>query len=420
MRSRPPSQAERPEKPPPSDYPGSRRGCLASLPESLALSATATDLPEALAEATAEQPSARVALAGALAAPSHAYLFCGPAGSGKRASARAFAGELLALGAPDPESARRRAAADPSPHPDLAWLRPVGAQHLVEEVRQRIIEAAPYRPFEGEHRVFVVESADAMAEESQNALLKTLEEPAPFAHILLVSSQPSALLETVRSRCQAISFAALSPEALEERLAVLHPGADPAELRSAARLAGGDLALGNLLLTETGRELRAQAETLARAARAAALQDAPWRALLEAAEKRGEETGEEVKAGFDALADQAKDASDKRSEQRLRREGAEAAKRATRRGRTEALDTGLALVASWLRDVAATGDGAAELALNADRREVLAEDAAGLDPRRARRAAELVMGTRRRLSVNVSEELAAEALAFRLEALLHT
>ena len=122
--------------------------------------------------------------------------------------------------------------------------------------------------------------------------------------------------------------------------------------------------------------------------------------------------------GFDVLADQAKDASDKRGEQRLRKEGAEAAKRATRRGRTEALDAGLALVAGWLRDVAATGDGASDLVLNADRGAALAEDAEGLDPRRARRAAELVMGTRRRLSVNVSEELAVEALAFRMEAVL--
>ena len=372
----------------------------------------------ALEDVTAEQGSARIALAAALEAPSHAYLFAGPAGAGKREAARAFAAELLALGAPDPDSARRRALADPSPHPDLAWLRPAGAQHLVEEVRVRIIEAAPYRPFEGERRVFVVEQADAMAEESQNALLKTLEEPASFAHIILVSSQPSALLETVRSRCQAIGFAALSPESLAERLAAERPDAEPLEIMSAARLAGGDLGLGRLLLSESGRQLRAQAEALARGARAAELGGSPWKELLAAAERRGEEAGEEVKARFDALADQAKDASDRRGEQRLRREGTEAAKRAMRRGRTEALDAGLALVASWLRDVAAAGDGAPDLALNADRSAELAQDAEGLDPRRARRAAELVMGTRRRLSVNVSEELAMEALAFRMEAVL--
>jgi DNA polymerase III subunit delta' len=377
-----------------------------------------SSVPEALATATEDQPAARVSLAAALQAPSHAYLFAGPAGAGKRAAARAFAGELLALGAPDPDSARRRASADPSPHPDLAWLRPPGAQHLVEEVRERIIEAAPYRPFEGDHRVFVVEEADAMAEESQNALLKTLEEPASFAHIVLVSSQPSALLDTVRSRCQTIGFAALGPEALAERLGAAHPDAAPVEIKSVARLSGGDLDRAVLLLSERGKELRACAEELARAARSGELDGAPWKGLLGVSEKRGTDVADDVKARFDALADQARDAADRRSAERIRKEGAQAAKRAERRGRTQTLDAGLALVAAWLRDLAAAGDGAQELILHADRAEAVRNDAEGLDPRRARRAAELVMDTRRRLSVNVSEELALEALSFRLEAVL--
>lgn len=377
-----------------------------------------SETPPALAAATADQPAARVALTAALRSPSHAYLFTGPPGSGKRAAARAFASELLAAGAPDPESARRRALAEPSPHPDLAILRPPGAQHLVEEVRERVIEAAPYRPFEGEHRVFVIEEADAMAEESQNALLKTLEEPATYAHLLLVSSQPTALLDTVRSRCQEITFAALGPDALAARLA--HEAGDAAELelRAAARLAGGDLERARLLLTARGRALRRQAEALARAMRSNELDSAPWKALLDAAAERGAEVADGVRARLDELADQAKDAADKRAEQRLRKEAADAAKRAERRGRTEALDTGLALVAAWFRDLAAVGDGAGELVLNADRADELRADAQGVDPRRARRSAELVMDTRRRLSVNVSEELALEALAFRAEYLL--
>jgi DNA polymerase-3 subunit delta' len=379
-----------------------------------------SDLPETLAAATADQPAARVALAAALASPSHAYLFTGPPGSGKRDAARAFVAELLAEGAPDPASARRRALADPSPHPDLAWLRPPGAQHLVAEVRERVIEAAPYRPFEGERRAFVIEEADAMEEESQNALLKTLEEPAPFAHLVLVSSQPTALLDTVRSRCQDVAFAALGPDALEARLATAHPSANPGELRAAARLANGDLERAELLLAERGRELRLRSEELARAVRSGELDGAPWKGLLEAAEKRGVEVGDEVRAQLEALADQARDAADKRTEQRIRREAAEAGKRASRRGRTEALDTGLALVGAWLRDLAAVGDGAADLVLTGDREPDLRADAEGLDPRRARRAAELVMDTRRRLMVNVSEELALEALSFRLEFLLRS
>ena len=381
--------------------------------------APTADLPRSLADALADQPSVLAAIAAALAAPSHAYLFTGPPGSGKAAAARAFAAELLADGAPDPDSARARALADPSPHPDLAWLRPPGAQHLVEEVRERVIEAAPYRPFEGERRVFVIEHADAMAEESQNALLKTLEEPAAHAHLILVSSQPSALLQTVRSRCQPVSFTALSPEAVEQRLAD-RAGVDSAELRAAARLAVGDLGRAELLLSDRGRALRTAAEGYVRATRAAALGDGPWQALLAAAGARGEEVGAEARGRFEALAAQASSSGDKRAEQRFRREADEAERRAARRGRTEALDTALALVAAWLRDLAATAEGAPELVLTTDRGAELAADAEGLDPRRARRAAELVMDTRRRLTVNVSEELALEALAFRLEVLLRT
>src|SRR3954470_10370130 len=81
-------------------------------------------IPKALAEATRHQPRAGFALAAALSAPAHAYLFRGPRGSGKAAAARAFAAELLAEGATDPDDARRRALLDPSPHPDLVWLRP--------------------------------------------------------------------------------------------------------------------------------------------------------------------------------------------------------------------------------------------------------------------------------------------------------
>ena len=73
----------------------------------------ATELPRSIADATEHQAGASAALAAALASPSHAYLFTGPRGAGKAAAARAFAAELLAAGAADPDDARRRALADP-------------------------------------------------------------------------------------------------------------------------------------------------------------------------------------------------------------------------------------------------------------------------------------------------------------------
>jgi DNA polymerase III subunit delta' len=353
----------------------------------------------ALEESTTHQPRARAALGAALeAGPSHAYLFRGPRGAGKRAAARAFAAEIIAAAAEDPDDARRRALLDPSPHPDLVWLAPSGAQHLVEAVRERVIRGASYRPFEGGRRVFVVEAAEAMRDESQNALLKTLEEPPGFAHLILLSSEPGMLLETIASRCQPIDFAPLPAEAVEAALS-----GDPGEVAAVARLSGGDLELAGFLLSDPGRKLRASAIALG-----GAEQRAPWRALLETAES----TGAEAEAAAREALEGEKEAGVKRSAKEMNDE----AKRAGRRRRTEVLDLGLGLTSAWLRDLAATAAGAEEAVFNRDRLDQLRSRAAELDdPAAPRRAAELVQDTRRRLELNVSEELALEALYFRLE-----
>ncbi|HEU5061770.1 MAG TPA: hypothetical protein VFT79_01305 [Solirubrobacterales bacterium] len=363
----------------------------------------------ALLEATEHQGRARVALTAALAAePSHAYLFRGPRGSGKRAAARAFAAEVLAAAADDPEDARRRALLDPSPHPDLVWLAPRGAQHMVEEVRERVIRAAAYRPFEGGKRVFVIEAAEAMRDESQNALLKTLEEPPEFVHLVLLSSDQEGLLETVASRCQTIDFAPLPAEVLEQELA--GEGATAEEAAAAARLAAGDLERARLLLSKRGRQLRAEAERCVAAALEGKTAGAPWKALLDDAKAAGEDTEAEAR---EALEEEAK-AGVKRSAKDV----TDAAKRAGRRRRTEILDLGFELCAAWLRDLAAVAAGAEEVVFNRDRLDKLRTQATGLDPAAARRGAELVQETRRGLDLNVSEELALEALFFRLESLL--
>lgn len=353
-------------------------------------------------ERTAEhQPRVRVALTAALASgPSHAYLFRGPRGAGKAAVARAFAAELLAVGASDPDDARRRALLDPSPHPDLVWLTPRGAQHMVEEVRERVIRAASYRPFEAEKRVFVIEAAEQMRDESQNALLKTLEEPPDFVHLVLLTAEPAMLLETIASRCQPIDFVPLPPQAIE---AALDTEASAEELAAAARLSAGDVARAQYLLSDPGRTLRAAALELSGPSTA-------WRQLLDAAETSGEETEETIRK----LLEEETEAGVKRSTKDIGDE----AKRAARRRRTEVLDLGLELSGTWFRDLAATAGGAEDVVFNADRLDDLRRAAAGLDVARPRRAVELVQDTRRRLDLNVSEELALEALAFRLSAVL--
>ena len=289
---------------------------------------------------------------------------------------------------------------------------------MVEEVREQVIRAAAYRPYEGGKRVFVIEAAEAMRDESQNAMLKTLEEPPEFVHLILLTAEPAALLETIASRCQPVDFAPLPPEAVEAAL----PAGDPDDLATAARLSAGDLDLARFLLSDSGRELRAAANGLTRAVgsgspdtqRVSASGEsgptAPWRSLL----KRAEEAGEEAEAAARDALEADKDAGVKRSA----RDIADASKRAGRRRRTELLDLGLDLVAAWFRDLAATASGASDVVYNRDRLAELQSQAAGLDPGTARRAAELVQDTRRRLDLNVSEELALEALSFRLAAVL--
>ena len=363
----------------------------------------------ALESTTEHQPRARVALSAALATePSHAYLFRGPRGAGKGAVARVFAAEILAPGAIDPDDARRRVLIDPSPHPDLVWLRPRGAQHMVEEVREKVIRSASYRPFEAEKRVFVIEAAEQMRDESQNALLKTLEEPPAYVHLILLTSEPAALLETIASRCQPIDFAPLPIEAVE---ATLGDGS-PDDLATAARLSAGDPVRARFLLSDSGRALRAAALELGKAVGGASAArrhvGTPWTQLIKAAESAGEEAEEATRK----ILDEETEAGIKRSAKDI----ADEAKRAGRRRRTEMLDLALELSATWFRDLAATASGATDVVFNRDRLADLQSHAATLDPSRPRRAAELVQDTRRRLDLNVSEELALEALSFRLTA----
>jgi DNA polymerase III subunit delta' len=365
--------------------------------------------PEAMAEATRHQPRAGMALVAALTSPGHAYIFRGPRGSGKAAAARAFAAELLADGAPNPEDARRRALLDPSPHPDVVWMRPPGAQHLVEDIRESVIRAASLRPAEGSRRVFVIEEAEELRDESQNALLKTLEEPAAFAHLILICSEPEQLAETILSRCTPIEFGPLAPDAVLESLGATEGAA------AVARLSGGDAELARLLTSERGAALRASAEAAARAARAGGGAAEPWRELLEAASEAGDQAGAEEER---RLLEEADAAGRRGRKGKLTREAIEQVRRSERRARTQALDLGLALCCAWYRDLAAIAAGAEDVVLNSDRLDQLAEDAEGLDPARARAALEWVLDTRRRLRVNVSEELALEALWLRLAATL--
>ena len=355
-------------------------------------------------------PHARAVLGSALrGAPAHAYLLHGPAGAGKRATARAFAGELLARGAADPESARSRAAH--GAHPDLTWVAPSGAHEMLRrDVDEAVVAAAAHTPFEAAHRVFVIERADTMNDEAANALLKTLEEPPPYVVLLLLTDRITQVLPTIASRCQQVRFDALTVAALALRLQ--SRGAPPDVADACARLSLGDGEKALALALGDGPALRAAAEAMARAAlHGRSGVERPWTALLERARSRGATAREQVEA---ALAEELQYLPKKEHRKRTTEYG-ERARRAERRAETGALDHALQLTGLWLRDVGAVALGVDDVVLNSDRRPLLAEDAAGRDAAALRAAQELVDDTRARLAVNVTFELACEALAFRLE-----
>jgi DNA polymerase III subunit delta' len=363
---------------------------------------------------TEHQPQARVALAAALDADdhlSHAYLFHGPSGTGKRTAARAFAAALLARGQEDPPDVERRVWA--GVHPDLTWVEPRGAHDiLVEDVRKQVVREVALRPFEASKRVFVIADAERMNEESQNALLKSLEEPSPFAHLVLVSSAPGRLLPTIPSRCRAVRFGPVPSERIAQMLT--DEGIELDVAGAAARLSGGDVEKARWLAGE-GAEQRAEAETAARSVLretdyVETSLDTPYGPLLERAAEAGAEAEDGVKEELERFLE----SQPKRGRSGTVKEWELQARRAHRRAHTASLDRSLELMELWYRDLVAIASGAETHVFNLDRIAALNEDAGGRSLDGLIECVDLVEDTRRRLERNVLEDLALEALFSRL------
>ena len=337
-----------------------------------------------------EQDEAKRLLRAALAeGPAHAYLFHGPRGVGKRRAAFAFAGELLR----DPDRTTRRV------HPDLYVLEPLGDQIRIDPIRE-LRRDLHMRPFEAERRVYLVLGADLMNEDAADALLKDLEEPPPYAVIVLVADELGLLPPTIRSRCQLVPFRRLSQRAIKAFLS--SRGVEGEPLDALARVAAGRLDRAERLLDPEAGDRRSGLIELARSVYLDPGFDAgdASRRITDLAHERA------AKARAAAEQEASPDETAREAEQRSRRAG----RGAEREQILEALD----LLSGWYRDLVVVAAGADGAVLNTDRLADLSADGVSDRGPAAERAAETVREVWRTFEFNVQPGLALEALFVRL------
>ena len=355
----------------------------------------------ALIEELPVQPRLRAQLGDALAQGrvAHAYLFVGAPGSGKTKAAQALAGALVCpqggCGSCD-ECIRVKHRT----HPDVHRYAPGSATgYLVEQVRA-IIDDVALAPVRGARKVYVLERAEQLSASSANALLKTLEEPPASCTFILLASTADAVLPTIRSRCQVLSFELLSADAAEHAVTQA-TGASPEDARVALALTGSPERAAEYLRSKARQDVRRRVvQALSELSRMD-----EWEVLV-AARELAEAVRvplEDVKAAQEALAEQNSDfltpAALKELEARNKRE----LSARERSGMMEAI----ASAESLLRDVLVRCEGAGQL-VNADVSHVVGRLASSLDSTQVLRALDACSQAADDLAHNVSPQLTLE------------
>jgi DNA polymerase-3 subunit delta' len=200
-----------------------------------------------------EEPVAR--LRTAAQSPVHAYLLVGNPGSGSRAAAHAFAGELLADGLVDGAADRARQLALAGTHPDLVIIEAEGAALRVGDA-EFIINVASTTPVEGARKVILIHRIDVIEQEAVGKLLKIVEEPPPGTFFVALAGELTPELSTIASRCVTVEFWPLSAEVIERALQAEGVPGDKATM--AATAAGGDLDRARLLANDPAIAHRAE------------------------------------------------------------------------------------------------------------------------------------------------------------------
>lgn len=356
----------------------------------------------------AAQPRVAAFLRSAIASGrvSHAYLFVGPPGAGKKTTAKAFAAALFCgekgCGSCSACSRVRRGV-----HPDVHIIAPEGAAgYLAEQVRD-IVHDASLAPIEGPYKFYLVESADLFNDSAANAFLKTLEEPPGDVVFVLMAHSYEAVMPTIVSRCQVVRFKRLSPS---ESMALLREktGAEEDDAAAALAATGGVVPRATEFLRSPAR--RAARDTILRTLKDLAAMDdldvlTAARELLTAVKAPLEEVrvahAAELAERQEFLGSRV---STKAVEERQKRQ-------LTARER-EGIAEVLNVAESWLRDCLVMSQGVGEIVANLDALDAMDEVAAVMTPAAAVKALAAVNETRRLISYNVSPQLAMEAMLF--------
>lgn len=175
--------------------------------------------------------------------PFHAYLFQGEEGVGKEALARTFAAGLQCQSESADKPCKECVSCrqmESGNQPDVIWVTREKASLGVDEIREQLCNTMDIKPFSSPYKIYLVPEAEKMTEAAQNALLKTIEEPPEYGIVILMTSNISALLPTIQSRCLTIEFRPLST-AVVESFVKEHCQVPDYQARASAAFAQGNL-----------------------------------------------------------------------------------------------------------------------------------------------------------------------------------
>ena len=351
----------------------------------------------------------------------HAYLFCGPAGSNKTTAAYALAQAIICPKGPDGPRGGMCGACDACgriarrKHPDVRYYAPAGASgYLVEQIREIIADVA-LAPIQAKRKVYILDRVDLLGTAAANAFLKTLEEPPDDVVLVLLGRTRESVLPTIVSRCQVVTFRHI-PASEAAGIIRQNTGAPLDQARQAIEACGGSITGAVEFLRAPGNErLAYRSEVLATMASLARADD--WdvicyaRTLVEKSKAPLDEVRAaqeaELAENADFLAKSAIRQIEARNKRQLSAKTAEYLRQTT------------AIIGSWLRDVLAVCAGTPELVINTDARAAIDEAARATDEARLVTALKAVSETNRALSCNVSPETCLDALLFEVREVLN-